>query len=105
MSERTKPSDINSWLISLVVIAMLAACTYLVIRIVLFLIGGGFWYERLISAALLFAESFFLINCLGYFGNVWRVLIGRNRRTTTSEEIPELYEYPPIAVVVSSYQE
>jgi cellulose synthase (UDP-forming) len=84
---------------------MLAACTYLVIRIVLFLIGGGFWYERLISAALLFAESFFLINCLGYFGNVWRVLIGRNRRTTTSEEIPELDEYPPIAVVVSSYQE
>ncbi len=105
MSERTKASVTNSRLIAVVVIAMLAACTYLVVRLILFIIGGGFWYERLISAALLFAEAFFLINCLGYFGNVWRVLIGRNRRITASEEIPELDEYPPIAIVVSSYRE
>lgn len=105
MSERTKASVTNSRLIAVVVIAMLVACTYLVVRIILFLIGEGFWYERLISAALLFAEAFFLINCLGYFGNVWRVLIGRNRRITASEEIPELDDYPPIAIVVSSYHE
>jgi cellulose synthase (UDP-forming) len=105
MSERTKGSVTNSRLIAVVVIAMLAACTYLVVRITLFLIGEGSWYERLISAALLFAEAFFLINCLGYFGNVWRVLIGRNRRITASEEIPELDAYPPIAIVVSSYHE
>ena len=105
MSERTKASVTNSRLIAVVVIAMLAACTYLVVRLILFIIGGGFWYERLISAALLFAEAFFLINCLGYFGNVWRVLIGRNRPITASEEIPELDEYPPIAIVVSSYRE
>jgi cellulose synthase (UDP-forming) len=105
MSERTKALVTNSRLIAVVVIAMLVACTYLVVRIILFLIGEGFWYERLISAALLFAEAFFLINCLGYFGNVWRVLIGRNRRITASEEIPELDDYPPIAIVVSSYHE
>jgi cellulose synthase (UDP-forming) len=105
MSERTEASVTNSRLIAVVVIAMLAACTYLVIRIILFVIGEDFWYERLISAALLFAEAFFLVNCLGYFGNVWRVLIGRNRRITASEEIPELDEYPPIAIVVSSYRE
>jgi cellulose synthase (UDP-forming) len=105
MNERTKSTVTNSWLTPLVVIAILAACSYLVVRIVLFLVGGGFWYERLTSAALLFAESFFLINCLGYFGNVWRVLIGRNRRVTASEQILELDEYPPVAIVVSSYHE
>jgi cellulose synthase (UDP-forming) len=105
MSARTKASVTNSRLIAVVVIAMLAACTYLVVRIILFLIGEGFWYERLISSALLLAEAFFLINCLGYFGNIWRVLIGRNRRITASEEIPELDDYPPIAIVVSSYHE
>jgi cellulose synthase (UDP-forming) len=105
MNERTKPTVTNSWLIPLVAIAILAACTYLVVRIGLFLVGGGLWYERLTSAALLFAEAFFLINCLGYFGNVWRVLIGRNRRVTASEQILELDEYPPVAIVVSSYQE
>jgi cellulose synthase (UDP-forming) len=105
MSGRTQASVANSRLIAVVVVAMLAACTYLVVRIILFLISEGFWYERLISAALLFAEAFFLINCLGYFGNVWRVSIGRNQRITASEEIPELDNYPPIAIVVSSYQE
>jgi cellulose synthase (UDP-forming) len=105
MNEQTKPSPANSRLVALVVIAVLAACTYLVIRIALFFVSYGFWYERLISAALLFAESFFLINCLGYFGNVWRVLVGKNRPATTSEGIPELDEYPPIAIVVSSYHE
>src|ERR1700737_2260511 len=105
MNKRTKPTVTNSWLIPLVAIAILAACTYLVVRIGLFLVGGGLWYERLTSAALLFAEAFFLINCLGYFGNVWRVLIGRNRRVTASEQILELDEYPPVAIVVSSYQE
>jgi cellulose synthase (UDP-forming) len=105
MSERMKASVTNSWLIPLVVIAILSVCSYLVVRIVLFLVGGGFWYERLTSAALLFAEAFFLINCLGYFGNVWRVLIGRNRRVTASEQILELDEYPPVAIVVSSYHE
>src|ERR1700741_480769 len=105
MNERTKSTVTNSWLTPLVVIAILAACSYLVVRIVLFLVGGGFWYERLTSAALLFAESFFLINCLGYFGNLWRGFIGRNLRVTASEQILELDESPPIAIVVSSYHE
>jgi cellulose synthase (UDP-forming) len=104
MSEQTKPWRTNSFLAALVVIAVLATCFYLVVRIFLFLVSGGFWYERLISAALLFAESFFLINCLAYLGNVWRVLVGGNRKST-SEGIPELREYPPIAITVSSYKE
>jgi cellulose synthase (UDP-forming) len=105
MSERTKPSDTNSWLTALVIVAILATCVYLVVRLLLFFISGGLWYERMISASLLFAEAFFLINCVAYLGNVWRVLLGRNRKLSSSEGIPELHEYPPIAIVVSSYKE
>jgi cellulose synthase (UDP-forming) len=105
MRERIKPSDTNSWLTALVILAILATCVYLVVRLLLFFISGGLWYERMISASLLFAEAFFLINCIAYLGNVWRVLLGRNRKLSSSEGIPELHEYPPIAIVVSSYKE
>jgi cellulose synthase (UDP-forming) len=83
---------------------MVSAFSYLVVRIILVLISEGFWYERLIGVALLLAESFFVINCLGYFANIWRSWTGRHRGLG-SEELPELDEYPPVAIVVSSYKE
>jgi len=105
MSERTNPSETNPWLTALVVIAILATCLYLVVRVLLFLVSSAVWYERMISTALFLAESFFLINCLAYLGNVRRVLLGRNQKATVSDTIPALNEYPPIAIVVSSYKE
>src|ERR1700751_2739360 len=105
MSERTNSSETSPWLNALVVIAIIVTSLYLVVRVLLFLVSGAIWYERMISAALLFAEAFFLINCLAYLGNVRRVLLGRNRAATAPGTIPALEDYPPIAIVVSSYKE
>jgi cellulose synthase (UDP-forming) len=105
MSERTNSSETSPWLNALVVIAIIVTSLYLVVRVLLFLVSSPIWYERMISAALLFAEAFFLINCLAYLGNVRRVLLGRNKAATASDTIPALDDYPPIAIVVSSYKE
>ena len=104
MPERTKPAGPKSWVPTLLLLTMLATFSYLVVRTILFLITEGFWYERLIAGALLAAEAFFIFNCLGYFANVWRSWGGR-AQPLPSEELPELEEYPPIAIVVSSYKE
>jgi cellulose synthase (UDP-forming) len=103
MTERAKPSRKTAWLAASAALTMVGASAYLVVRIVLFFLSGDSWYERLIVGALLVAESFFLVNCLGYFANVWHVLTGRIRKPP--EELPELEEYPPVAIIVSSYKE
>ena len=105
MSEQTSQAETNPRLLALVVVAILATSLYLVVRVFLFLVSSAVWYERMISTALLLAESFFLINCMAYLGNVWRVLRGHNQKTAVSEAIPTLDEYPPIAIVVCSYKE
>jgi hypothetical protein len=73
-AETPKGSAGMSWLAGLVIATMLATCAFMVVRITLFLLTEGQWYDRLAAAALLFAECFYFINCLGYFGNVYRVL-------------------------------
>lgn len=105
MSERPEPSVADPKPIMLVVIAILITSLYLIVRVLLFFVSSAVWYERMISSALLLAESFFLINCLAYLGNVGRVLLGRNQKETVSDTFPVLNEYPPIAIVVSSYKE
>ena len=105
MTEGSKASGATSWLPAIVALTMVATCAFMVVRITLFLLGEGLWYERLISGALLFAESFFLVNCVGYFANVLRVFARRGEETASAHSLPELEEYPPIAIVVASYRE
>jgi cellulose synthase/poly-beta-1,6-N-acetylglucosamine synthase-like glycosyltransferase len=105
MTEKSKSSGATSWLLAFVALAMLVTCAFMVVRITLFLLTEGLWYERLISGALLFAESFLLVNCVGYFANVWRVLVRGWEEFALPDSLPELEEYPPIAIVVASYRE
>jgi cellulose synthase (UDP-forming) len=105
MTKRKGSSGITSWLAASVALTMLMTCAFLLVRTTFFLVGEGFWYERLISGSLLFAETFFLVNSLGYFANVWRVLVGRKQEIALPDSLPELEEYPPIAIVVASYRE
>ena len=105
MTEGSKASGATSWLPAIVALTMVATCAFMVVRITLFLLSEGLWYERLISGALLFAESFFLVNCVGYFANVLRVFARRGEETASAHSLPELEEYPPIAIVVASYRE
>jgi cellulose synthase (UDP-forming) len=105
MTQQTTSGRTKAWLSVLMASAILAACTYLVIRIILFLIAGGSWYERLMSVALLAAECYLLLNCLGYLANVWRVRVRGGPSVKPAELLPEMEEYPPVAIIVSSYKE
>jgi cellulose synthase (UDP-forming) len=104
MNERTNPGGTKPAAAALLLVTMVVAFSYLVVRIVLSFISEGLWYERLIAAALLLADSFFVINCLGYFANIWRSGTGGDQRLR-SEELPELDDYPPVAIVVASQNE
>ena len=94
-----------SWLAGIVAAAMLAVSAFLVVRITLFLLTEGEWYDRLAAAVLLFAECFYFVNCLGYFGNVFRVLTRARGDVALPDDLPELEEYPEIAIAVASYRE
>lgn len=78
---------------------------YLITRITLFLIADYHWYEKILAFLLLSAESFILIHSIGYFLNVFIV----KKKQFSSEELestaPELTHYPPIAIIVTSYNE
>jgi hypothetical protein len=94
-----------SWLAGIVIATMLATAAFMVVRITLFLLTEGPWYDRIAAAALLFAECFYFINCLGYFGNVFRVLTRPRGDVALPDDLPELQEYPKIAIAVASYRE
>ena len=105
MIEKSKVASANSWFAVLLVVTMLAVCAFMVVRITLFILSGGHWYDRLVSVALLFGESFFLVNCLGYFADVFRVFTRGRGDSALPDDLPELEEYPEIAIVVASYRE
>jgi cellulose synthase (UDP-forming) len=105
MSERSEDSGGTSSLAGIVVVTMLAIGAFMVVRVALFLLSGGQRYDRVASAALLFAECFFFVSCLGYFGNVFRVLTRPRGDVALPDDLPELEEYPEIAIAVASYRE
>jgi cellulose synthase (UDP-forming) len=105
MAEKSKGSAAMSWLAGIVVGTMLATSAFMVVRITLFLLTEGEWYDRMAAAVLLFAECFYFLNCLGYFGNVFRVLTRPRGDVALPDDLPELEEYPEIAIAVASYKE
>jgi cellulose synthase (UDP-forming) len=105
MTEKSKGSAAMSWLAGIVIVTMLTTSAFMVVRVTLFLLTEGEWYDRLAAAVLLFAECFYFLNCLGYFGNVFRVLTRPRGDVALPEELPELEEYPEIAIAVASYRE
>jgi cellulose synthase (UDP-forming) len=105
MSEDVKASRRNTRFTALAIMAMIATCAFLIVRTSLFLVSEGYWHERLVAGALLFAETFFLVNCVGYLANVLRVLRGYDRGIKPPEELPELENYPSVAIIVSCYHE
>lgn len=92
--------------------AIFFALTYLFIRTILFIISDYFWYEKLIAFFLLAAEMFIMIHGSGYFLEVLSVARKQKRLTELNtgekgleEPIPPLTDYPPVAIIVSSYKE
>lgn len=83
---------------------IIAILFYLFIRIFLIAISEQGWLESILTFCLLATESFILIHSIGYFLNVFHV-INRSSSFTPLIEKPQLDSYPPVAVVLASYQE
>lgn len=86
-------------------ITLLAIFAYLVVRTALFLVTDYAWYEKLIAGALLLCEAFILVHGFGYYLNIYHVVKNVERAKKLEEGLPELKEYPPVAIITSCYKE
>ncbi len=79
---------------------------YLGARIWLFFIAAYTWQDKTLALLLLFAETFILIHTFGYFQNIYLVSTSKNKKVPFhSDNIPPLEDYPPVAIIVSSFKE
>lgn len=88
-----------------VILTILVIFAYLMVRTALFMVAPYLWYEKISAFLLLMAEGFILLHSFGYFLNLLFVI----RRPIPSEPLSPpaggLKEYPPVAIIVSSYKE
>ncbi len=88
------------------VAAMGTVFLYLIARIWLFFIAAYAWEDKILALMLLSAELFTMVQTFGYFQNIYLV-------STSSDEkqpirlgnVPPLENYPPVAIIVSSFKE
>lgn len=87
------------------VIAIGIAVSYLTFRIGIFLATDYLWYEKTIALFLLLAETFILFHGMGYFLEIFHVIMRRRSLAAEEPPLPSLVEYPPVAIIVSSFKE
>ena len=88
---------------ALAVLTILSGFSYLAVRTFLFFISPYHWYEKIVALLLLGAESFILLHGFGYFLNLLHILRHPTPRATLA--IEPVAQYPPVAIIVSSYKE
>lgn len=98
LSNRTK----QLYILFFLFITFIAILSYLFTRIFLILTASLSFIEAILTFSLLFAESFIILHSIGYFLNVYRVI---SSSSNYAIEEPKLTSYPPVAIVVASYQE
>jgi cellulose synthase (UDP-forming) len=87
-------------------VAMLALFGYLGARIWLFYIAAYAWQDKALALALLLAEAFTMVHTFGYFLNLYSVITSQDReRLVSADNVPPLEDYPPVAIIVSSFKE
>lgn len=84
---------------------MLSIFLYLMARTVLFVSSARLWQEIVVGLLLLLAEGFTMLHAFGYFLNIYHGLSAADAPRITRDTVPELEEYPPVAIVVASYKE
>ncbi|MCG6894163.1 MAG: glycosyltransferase [Desulfobacteraceae bacterium] len=92
-------------LAALVVATILSIFLYLMVRTVLFFAAPYHWYEKIVAFGLLAAETFILLHGFGYFLNLLHILRRSPNRPVHSGQLPALTDYPPVAIIVSSFKE
>jgi len=96
----------NNLVLSLITFTLLIIVLYLMVRIFIFIGADYAWYEKFFGFLLLAAQFFVLTHGFGYFLNLFRV-INSNVKNDDPRELQsmELDQYPPVAIVVSSFRE
>ncbi len=85
--------------------ALIFALLYIMVRTVLFLFAAYHWYEKIFAFLLLLAEGFIVTHGIGYLLEHFRVKTHKLTAPGGGEPVPRLESFPPVAVIVSSYQE
>lgn len=85
--------------------AILSIFLYLMARTVLFIVSARLWPEIVVGLMLLLAEGFTMLHAFGYFLNVYHGLAASEMPRITRGAVPELKDFPPVAIVVASYKE
>jgi len=81
------------------------AIMYLMVRTFLFLILDYQWYEKTVALFLLFAETFIIVHGIGYFLEIFHIVLHGKGLAQADQPPPPLKTYPPVAIIVSSYNE
>ncbi|HOK06060.1 MAG TPA: glycosyltransferase family 2 protein [Syntrophales bacterium] len=86
-------------------VAIILAVCYLIVRTLVIVFSPYLWYEIVVAWLLLFAETFILIHGIGYFLEIIHVLRHRRSLAGPVPPPPPLAQYPPVAIIVSSFKE
>ncbi len=63
------------------------------------------WYEKAVAFFLLLAETFIITHGIGYFLEIFHIVFRKRGLVQRDDYFPPLESYPPVAVIVSSYNE
>ena len=105
MKKETPYKAARSILLLLPILCIILAVLYLLVRTFLFLILDYHWYEKIVALFLLFAETFIIIHGIGYFLEIYHVVIRGKSLVQPDDSPPPLETYPPVAIIVSSFNE
>lgn len=93
-------------LLGLIGLSLFSIILFLVYSIFLYMVAGNTWYDRLFGLLFLLALTFVLTHGFGYFLNLFRV-VNSDEDSSSMNLLAQasLIDYPPIAIIVSSFRE
>jgi len=100
MKKETPYKAGRSILLLLPILVIVLAVLYLLVRTFLFLILDYHWYEKTVALFLLFAETFIIIHGIGYFIEIYHVVVHGKSLVQQDDSLPPLETYPPVAIIV-----
>ncbi len=103
---KTQKPIVKNLVLGLVSFTLISIVLYLMARTVTFIIADYAWYEKFFGLLLLLAQTFVLTHGFGYFLNLFRVISSGEKSSSKNMLAPaSLIQYPPVAIIVSSYRE
>jgi len=89
-------------LMNIIILSMICTLCYYGVRISIVVVGKYTWYESILAMLLVFAESFIILQAIGYALEVYPVLLKAKEKKETPSP---LKEEPEVAIIIPSYEE